>query len=472
MAWRGSSKTYVRSARAVLAALCALGCNNTGRAPVSAGDPNDPKAVFTDEERSTLAQLSPDSLPPPPADTSNHWADNENAARFGQKMFFDGGFSGKLLDGDNDGTVNAVGRKGEVGKVSCASCHVPESGFTDTRSVRQQISLGAGWGRRRAPSLLDVGHSKLLMWDGRRDAFYNQIFGVIESAVEMNSSRLFAAQQVFLHHRTDYEAIFGAMPALDDTARFPPLEATETGCQALDTNNACPEPMRGAPGDGGEFDSMATEDQDAVTRVVVNVGKALGAYQRLLTCGPSRFDAWMRGDKSALNNSEQRGAALFVGRAKCASCHSGPYLSDEMFHNVGLKAEVVATVFLNAFDRGAAEGIPQMKEDPLSVSGAFSDGNDGRIPVETDASLEGSFRTPRLRCVARRPSFMHTAQMRSLDKVVAFFARGGDIGGFPGVKEIEPIELSTRDRADLVAFLMALDGPGPSADLLGAPQSP
>jgi hypothetical protein len=64
---------------------------------------------------------------------------------------------------------------------------------------------------------------------------------------------------------------------------------------------------------------------------------------------------------------------------------------------------------------------------------------------------------------------MHTAQFRTLEEVVAFFARGGDIGGFPGKNEIAAFELSPRERADVVAFLGALDGDGPTADLLAPP---
>jgi cytochrome c peroxidase len=256
--------------------------------------------------------------------------------------------SGQLLDGDNDGSERALGMQGETGKVACSGCHLPESGFSDTRSVRQQVSLGAAWGLRRTPSLLDVGQSRLLMWDGRHDTLYNQVFGPIESEVEMNASRLFVAQQVLARHRAEYEAIFGRLPPLQDRARFPELRADQTGCVKLDAKLKCTTRMRGAPGDGAEYDALTEEDKKAVTLVVVNIGKALGAYQRLLTCGPSRFDQWLHGDVSALSRAEQRGAAIFAGKGQCVNCHSGPYLSDEKFHNVGLKPELVATVFIDA----------------------------------------------------------------------------------------------------------------------------
>src|ERR1700730_5891186 len=157
----------------------------------------DQAPTLSNAERAALAQLAPAELPRPPPDTSNRWADDPAAAKLGQRFFMDPSFSGRLLDGDNDGRPNTVGFKGETGKVSCAGCHIPAWGFVDDRTLNKQISLAAGWNLRRTPSLLDVGQAKLLMWDGRRDAFYNQPFHPIESATEMNSSRLYVAEQIY-----------------------------------------------------------------------------------------------------------------------------------------------------------------------------------------------------------------------------------------------------------------------------------
>ncbi len=451
--------SYVCMAWVVALAAC-------GNAPATS---EPPLATYPVDPQ--LRALALPVSPKLPADVSNRWADHPGAALFGQRLFFDPSLSGALLDGDNDGTPQALGLRGETGKVACAGCHVPSSEFSDTRSLRQQISLAAGWGMRRAPSLLDVAQSPLLMWDGRRDTLYNQVFGVIESAVEMNSSRLFAAQQIFALHRPEYEAIFGAMPPLDDRARFPALTAAKTGCSVLEQSlRVCQGELHGLPGDGAEYDGMAPGDREAVTRVVVNVGKAMGAYQRLLSCGESRFDRWARGEQEdALTAQEQRGAALFSGKAQCVRCHSGPYFSDEQFHNVGLQPTLVATVFIDANDPGASVGLADMLKDELNVKGPFSDGDDGRTPATVTPEMLGAFRTPRLRCGSKRPSFMHTAQLYTLDDVVAFFNRGGDAFGYPGKNELTPLGLTLEERADLVAFLKALDGPGPAADLLRAP---
>lgn len=403
---------------------------------------------------------------PPPPDATSAFADSEAAAALGQRLFFEPRFSGRLLDGDNDGGPGTLGKKGEAGKVACAGCHVPEAGFSDARSPGKQISLAAGWVLRRTPSLLGAGHKALLHWDGRRDTFYNQALGVVESTHEFNGSRYHLAQRVFDLYRPEYEAIFGPMPPLDDAARFPPLADEETGCPSLDSG---PEACQGRPGDMGYYDSLPPEDRDAVTRVAVNAGKAIGAYLRKLECGPGRFDAWLGGDEAALTPAEKRGALVFVGAGECAGCHGGPHLTDHGFHNVGLLAATVAVVFVDKDDPGAREGLLAALSDPLNSKGAYSDGDDGRLPEAVSDDLLGAFATPSLRCVAGRPSFMHTGQMKSPAEVVTFFDQGGHPAGFLGQSELSPLHLTAAQRADLTAFLATLDGPGPPPELLSPP---
>jgi len=149
-----------------------------------AGEPGAGEApVFSAAERSIIATLAPPALPPPPPDRTNRFAGNPLAAELGKKLFFDARFSGPLLEGDNDGGPATLGKKGQTGRVACAGCHIPAAGFQDNRTLGYSISLAAGWGRRHAPSLYDVGQQKLLMWDGRRDTFHSQIFEALESPV-------------------------------------------------------------------------------------------------------------------------------------------------------------------------------------------------------------------------------------------------------------------------------------------------
>lgn len=462
------------------AALFASACSASPGARDEA-DAQDGAPVLTAPERAALLLLSPSPLPGPPPDPTNRFADDPEAALLGQKLFYDPSFSGQLLDTDNNGSPQTLGvatpTSGQTGRVACAGCHIAASGFSDTRSFQRQISLGAGWGRRRAPSLLDVAQAKLIMWDGRKDSLFSQIFGPLETVVEMNSSRLYMAEQLYQRYKSDYEAIFGAAPPLDDTTQFPALAADLTGCipqNRADPPPVCDGPFHGMPGDDAEYDSMTPANQIAVTRMVANAGKAVGAFERLLSCGPASFDSWIHGDATAISSSAQRGAVLFVGKGGCVNCHSGPFFSDEKFHNVGLVPDVVQQAFIDSGDDGQATGLPQLVESPLNSLGVYSDGSDGRIPAAVTPAMQGAFLTPTLRCVTMRPTFMHTGQLGTLAEVIAFFNQGGDSlvefpGGYPGTNELHPLGLTADEQADLVAFLQALEGPGPPAALRAPP---
>ena len=447
------------TALACVALACVSGCKQ-GSSAADAG-----AVAFTSQELAALATLSPATLPAPGADVTNRFADNSAAALLGQKLFMDPAFSGALLDSDNDGHPGALGTKGDTGKVSCAGCHVPSAGFSDDRSVNHTISLASGWNLRKTPSLLDVGQAKAVMWDGRHDTLFNQPFGPIENPTEMNSSRLYVAEQIYARYRSDYQEIFGQMP---DLSVLPQLDAIHTGCNQLAGGSVAPI-CHGIPGDGAEYDGLSATQQDQVTRVLVNLGKAMGAYERLLSCGAGRFDRWLAGDAAAMTASEQRGAQVFVGKGQCIQCHSGPFLSDQAYHNVGLRPAVVQVgVAGDSGDRGAFIGLAQALADPLNSRGAYSDGDDGRLATPV-SSQDGAFRTPTLRCVSGRPSFMHTAQISNLADVVTFFNQGGLTGGYPGRSEIGALGLTDQEKADLVTFLGTLDGPGPSASLLTPP---
>jgi cytochrome c peroxidase len=410
--------------------------------------------------RATLATLVWSTNAAPPADISNRYADDDSAAKLGQKLFNDSRFSGPLLDSVNDGIPGTLGVQGDTGKVACASCHMPTTkSFVDSRSPRGQLSLASGWTHRRTPPLLDVAQVTFLTWDGRRDTLYSVVFNPIESALEFNSSRLFVAQQVRALYRAEYEAVFGPMP--DSLTQYAPLAPADAGCSLMPSDpvkDRCAKP--------------GSDDPD-VTRVVVNFGKAVAAYLRRLSCGPSRFDAWMGGDASALNADEAAGAKLFA-RSGCPRCHAGAYLTDQRFHNVGHAGDLIPFTGVDTRgDVGASAGLAQLREDPLNSGGVYSDGNDHRLDsVPQDLStLTGAFRTRSLRCLSDRPSFMHDGDFRSLYDVVRFFAKGGEPGNV-GHGELTPLDLTSTERDQLVAFLRALDGPGPTADLVAAPDLP
>lgn len=437
--------------------LGTLGCSGAAREPSSAAGPQ-PKAPSPSEGVSNAAPgslqqqfadwaLTADAKLAP--DPTNRFADDPRAAKLGQQFFFDPRFSGPLLDTVNDGSSQTLGKVGETGKVACVGCHMAHNrAFVDTRSPRAQLSLASGWTHRKAPSLLDVGHSKLLMWDGRHDTFFGQVLTPIESPLEFNSSRLFVAQQVERYYAAEYRELFGPLP---DLSTFASLNPRNAGCSKLPADPV--EQRCFKPG----------HDDEGVLGVVANFGKAIEAYLRRLSCGSGRFDAWVGGDKTALNETERAGAALFMGKAGCAKCHVGAYFTDRRFYDLGLRGALIPFTGVNSQgDVGAARGMKKLMSDPLNSKGRFSDGDDGRLSLlpKNPDMLTNAFRTPGLRCVSRRPSFMHDGRYRSLLDVVDFFTQHGRL------------DLVPEEQHQLVLFLEALDGSGPSPETLVSPRLP
>lgn len=397
------------------------------------------------------AELEKFRLTTVPADPTNRVADDPAAAHLGQQIFFDARFSGPIIL-ENDGVSGFLGELGEAGKASCASCHDVASGGADSRS-KGPTSLGTGWTGRNAPSVLNAALSPWLFWDGRKDTLWAQALGPLESRVEHNVSRLAVVHLIFTLYRADYEAMFGSMPPLDDALRFP---------------------AAGRPGDS-TYDSLATSDRDAVDSVFANVGKAIAAYERLLVDTSSPFDRFLDGDATAMSDAAVRGARLFVGRASCNECHSGPLLADDRFHNHGIPQ---AGTTVPRIDEGRARGVPDVIADPFNSQGTFSDdAAAGAVKLadlhSTSADL-GAFKTPTLRNVSQTAPYMHTGGFATLWDTVEWYRRAAGTDGFVGTRaaEAEVLRLSDTDVDDIVEFLLALDGEGIAPELVTAPPLP
>ena len=407
---------------------------------------------LTESERTALSDFAIAAAPPDP---TNALADSPAAATLGQQLFFDARFSGPLLVGDN-GSNGATGPAGASGTVACASCHDPARGGADVRSRPGNTSLGSSWTGRNAPTVYNAAYSPWQFWDGRRDSLWSQALGPIESPIEHNFSRLQVAHLLSQLYRSAYGEVFGTMPDLSGTGRFPPS---------------------GKPGVTA-WDQMAPADQATIDRIFSNFGKAIEAYERKLVDRDSPFDRYIAGNATALSAAAVRGAKLFVGRASCNECHFGPTLSDGRFHNTGVP-QVGATV--PAVDDGRTDGLVKVLATEFNAAGAYSDAPDGaRLQAAVAAAaqdpgpLQGAFKTPGLRGVARTAPYMHTGAFATLRDVVLFYRDGGGSSGFAGTKDIsmQPLLLSDRDVDDLVAFLESLSGAPLPASLVTAPVLP
>ena len=215
--------------------------------------------------------------------------------------------------------------------------------------------------KRNTPSIVGTAYSPWLYWDGRRDSLWSQALSPLEDPNEHGSDRIHIVRTVqeAADLRRRYEDVFGPMPDFSDRRRFPD---------------------RAAPGIDAEhtaaWQSMTAADRTTVNRVFSNLGKALAAYERQLLPAPARFDQYAaavaKGDESAqratLSAEEAFGLRLFIGKARCTECHNGPLFTNNEFHNTGILSAPG-----DLPDRGRAEGLRLVREDPFNCSGAYSD---------------------------------------------------------------------------------------------------
>lgn len=387
---------------------------------------------WTAGELGVISSLSLDKLPSAPKDASNAFDANPAAAVLGKRLFSDPRFSRNQ-------------------RVSCASCHAPDKQFQDGLPVGQ----GVGTGTRRAMPVVGAAHNAWLFWDGRKDSLWSQALGPLEDAVEHGGNRTRHARLMQAHYRAEYEALFGRMPALDGL----PQDAG----------------LLGTAEEKSAWQAMTPKQHEEVSRVFANMGKAIAAYEKSLVYGESRFDRYARAltapapkpPGADLSPQEVNGLRVFIGAGQCVTCHNGPLLTDQHFHNTGVPPRDPAHP-----DHGRAAAVARVQGDEFNCLGPFSDANpeqcaELRFIVTGDPTLEGAFKTPSLRNVSLRAPYMHAGQFASLEQVMAHY-----MSSPPAVlghselspsgamhRERAPIRLSEKEAKDVIAFLATLSGP-------------
>src|SRR5271163_4832880 len=169
------------------------------------------------------------------------------------------------------------------------------------------------------------------------------------------------------------------------------------------------------------------------------IQKSLASFERTLLSGNSPFDQYQYGgNKQALSPAAIHGLAIFTDpqRGNCVVCHTinekYALFTDGKFHNTGAG---------------------------VNGEGEFTDiGRFSQTKLETN---KGEFKTPTLRNIALSSPYMHDGSLKTLKDVVDFYAGGGNSNPYLD-KEIKPLKLSGKDRADLIEFLEALTGDMPA----------
>jgi len=222
---------------------------------------------------------------------------------------------------------------------------------------------------------------------------------------------------------------------------------------------------------------MSDADRDAVNRLFSNLGKAVAAYERRLVSRRAPFDEFVEGLKTgeaaklqALRPAARRGLKLFVGRANCVLCHSGPNFSDGEFHNIGIPPA------RGKFTPDRFAAIDLVRKDPFNTQGAFSDARSaGDTKLDFLVKIQdlwGQIKTPSLRNVAKTAPYMHQGQFKTLEEVVRFYStlEGMAQAGHSDRLVLTPLRLTPAESSDLVAFLESLTDERIDPRLLRAPE--
>ncbi len=197
----------------------------------------------------------------------------------------------------------------------------------------------------------------------------------------------------------------------------------------------------------------------------MDVGKALAAFQETLITAPTPFDHFRDGlargaSPASLPYSEpaQRGLKLFIGKAGCALCHSGPNFTNGEFFSTGLSRFEP----LGKPDPGRHAGIRRLQESRFNLLGPYSDDATGASAARTrQVSLEsgtaGAFKVPTLRNLILTAPYGRDGSVETLREVVQHYAGLDPVrmhakDGKPG----RPLNLTPREQNDLIVFLESL----------------
>ena len=174
---------------------------------------------------------------------------------------------------------------------------------------------------------------------------------------------------------------------------------------------------------------------------------AIGSYIRSLVFLNSRFDEYMRGSNSAMNRDEINGFNLFMGKAKCATCHFMPMFSG-VFPPRFIKMEMEVI------------GVPgkrgENKIDP----------DEGRYGIVKVESQRHAFKIPTVRNASLTAPYMHNGVFSTLDQVVDFYNKGGGAGlGIHLANQTLPTDtlgLTVKETNEIIAFIKTLDSKIPA----------
>ena len=224
--------------------------------------------------------------------------------------------------------------------ISCATCHIPEHGFSEPTPV--STGIDGQKGARKAPSFVNAVYAFFpeTFWDGRAGSLEEQAKGPIENPIEMGATHAMVVEKIAAAEQYGpyFKEVFG--------------------------------------------DPEVTIDR---------IAEAIADYERTRVSGNSRYDQWVDADEdepgyvSPMTEQEIRGHELFFGEALCATCHVGSAFTDSLFHNLGVGWNEEA----GAFDDEGRVVVSEKPED----TGAFKTPGLREVTLHAPYMHDGSMET-------------------------------------------------------------------------------
>jgi cytochrome c peroxidase len=275
--------------------------------------------------------------------------------------------------------------------ISCASCHKPEIFFTDGLQKASNFAHG-GTLARNTPTLYYAALQASQFYDQRTSTLEEQIHDVMENSEEFNLADA---------------ALISKISSINEYKQLSKLA----------------------------FKSDSLDN--------FKIRNAIGSYVRSLQPFSSHFDDYMKGKDDALNAEEIAGFNLFMGKAKCGTCHFAPVFNGTI---------------PPWFTKSESEiiGIPEK----AVWENAKIDPDPGRYAINQLEELKYAFKTPTVRNTAKTAPYMHNGVYKTLDEVVNFYHKGGGLGigidlPFQSLP-FDSLQLNNNEKKSIVAFMNAL----------------
>lgn len=276
---------------------------------------------------------------------------------------------------------------------SCASCHQPDKAFTDGMTKNLDIT-GKKTILRNTPTLINAALQPAQFYDLRATSLEDQVNDVVNNRDEMHGDIRLSTRKLW---------------------------------------------------DDGVYRELFAEAYQRKSRAAIDTAEvmnALASYIRSLTSLSSRFDVYMRGDQKSLSRAELNGFNLFMGKAKCSTCHYLPLFNSTLPPRyVQMEAEVI--------------GVPK------TTTSKVIDPDPGLFNIQPMDFNRHAFKVTTVRNAGKTAPYMHNGIYKTLDEVIDFYDRGGGSG--MGLKvpnqtlATERLNLTVKEKKELVSFIRALD---------------